>query len=146
MNKRWVDYFIGMCKHAATMSKDPSTKVGAVIVDGQRRVVSIAYNGFPRGCDDSPEHYANREVKYSRMMHAELNAILHAHRDLMHCSLFVWPFPPCDRCAAAIIQSGIGRVYCPPLPADAAPRWADAVKNAREMFREACVIVHEVSQ
>lgn len=144
MNKRWIDYFFDVCKVTAKMSKDPSTKVGAVIVDGQRRIVSVGFNGFARGCDDAEEFYLDRAKKYSRMMHAELGAILHAQRDLSYCSLFVYPFPPCDRCAAAIIQSGIGRVYCPPLPEDAAPRWAEAVNNAREMFREACVLVYEV--
>lgn len=129
----------------AEMSKDPSTRVGAIIVDPIGRIVSAGYNGFARGCDDSPEMYADREKKYSRTSHAETNAILFAKADLTKHSIYC-TMAPCDRCAVMIIQSGITNVFCPPLPADAAPRWAEAVKSAREMFREACVIVHEVSQ
>lgn len=141
MDDRWHNYFFNLCVVNARHSKDPSTKVGAVIVRPDRTVASMGYNGFPKGCEDGPELYADRDTKYSRVVHAELNAILHA-REPLHCyTLYVWPFPPCDRCASTIIQAGIDCVVAPPLPEDAAPRWAEAVARAERMFCEAGVEV-----
>ena len=138
---RWTNYFFRLCQTAATMSKDPSTKVGAVIARPDKTLASVAYNGFPRGCEDGPELYADRDTKYSRIIHAEINAILNTHEPVRGYTLYVWPFPPCDRCAATIIQAGIACVVAPPLPEDAAPRWAEAVARAERMFEEAGVRV-----
>lgn len=140
-NDRWLTYFMKLCQVNATMSKDPSTQVGAVIVRPNKTVASMGTNGFPRGCDDHPGLYADRDTKYSRIVHAELNAILHSSESLYGYTLYVWPFPPCDRCAATIIQAGIKCVVAPPLPEDAAPRWAEAVARAERMFEEAGVKV-----
>lgn len=128
-----------LCRVTAQMSYDPSTKVGAVIVRPNKTVASMGFNGFPRGCEDHPELYLDRELKYSRVLHAEMNAILHAREPLHGYTLFVHPFPPCDRCAAHIIQAGIKEVVAPELPADANERWAGAVGRAMEMFEEAGV-------
>ncbi len=91
---------------ASLKSKDPSTQVGAVIVDNKnRRVISSGYNGFPRYIDDDLLPMTRPE-KYQYTVHAELNAILHARQDLSGCSLYVSVFP-CSECMKAIIQTGI---------------------------------------
>jgi len=94
---------------ASLKSKDSSTQVGAVIIDNKtRKIVSSGYNGFPRHIDDN-EIPQTRPEKYFYVVHAELNAILHAQRELSDCSLYATVFP-CSECMKAIIQSGIKRV------------------------------------
>ena len=109
----WYEYFMAMAHLAAFRSKDPNTQVGACIVNPQKRVVGLGYNGFPRGCDDDVYSW-NREgefleTKYPFVVHAELNAILNSIQNLAGCTLYVSLFP-CNECAKAIIQSGISKV------------------------------------
>lgn len=110
----WDEYFMGVALLASQRSKDPSTQVGACIVDGERRILSTGYNGFPQGCSDD-EFPWNRdealgETKYQFVVHAELNAILNASgKKLQNSMLYVGLFP-CNECAKAIIQSGIKEV------------------------------------
>lgn len=134
----WDRYFLRIAEQVATASKDPSTRVGAAIADG-KRLVSCGYNGFAQGCDDSPEVYADREQKYSRVVHGEVNAILFAGRRLDGCTLYTVPFQPCDRCAGIVIQSGIKRVVAPACPPDIRERWAKSLDSAERQFREAGV-------
>ena len=109
----WDEYFMGLAHLSALRSKEPSTQVGAAIVNDQHKVVSIGYNGFPNGCSDDEYPWeregAVNETKYPFVVHAELNAILNSSRDLHGCSIYVSLFP-CNECAKAIIQSGIKRV------------------------------------
>ena len=111
-SKKWWDkYFLDLARHASTASKDPSTQVGAVIVDDKNRVVSLGYNGFPRGVEDSVERYMDKEFKYSCVVHAEENAILNATKeDLSGTTLYLYPLMPCSHCASRIIQKGIKEV------------------------------------
>ena len=106
----WHTYFMSLAHLSALRSKDPNTGVGAVIVDNVNRIVSIGYNGMPRGCDDSLFPWDREgdflDTKYAYVVHAELNAILNAPRSVQDCSLYVSLFP-CNECAKAIIQSGI---------------------------------------
>lgn len=109
----WETYFMGIAHLSALRSKDPSTQVGAVIVDDEHKVVSIGYNGLPKGCSDD-EFPWDREgdtfhSKYAYVVHAELNAILNAPRSVKGCSLYVSLFP-CNECAKAIIQAGIQEI------------------------------------
>lgn len=131
---KWDIRFLELAKHVSEWSKDPSTKVGAVVVDDRRIVASLAYNGFPQGCDDSDHLYLERETKYSRIVHAECNALLFATRDLSGMTLYTWPFMPCDRCSGLIIQAGIKRVVA---PSNNNPRWIDAFALSKQMFDEA---------
>jgi dCMP deaminase len=135
----WDRFFLGMAQYVASASKDPSTKTGAVVVDGNDRVVSCGYNGFPCGIEDDPSDLANREMKYKKIIHSEVNAILFAKQDLTHHTLYVWPFQPCSRCATLVIQSGIIRVVAPVLPPELKERWGDDVSLAKGMFEEASV-------
>ena len=76
MSEKWDKRFLALAEHIARWSKDPSTKIGAVIVDPNKRVVSLGYNCFPRGVEDSEERLENREVKYKIIVHCERNALL----------------------------------------------------------------------
>lgn len=106
----WEEYFMTLAIVASLKSKDPSTQVGAVIIDKQtRKVISSGYNGFPRNLDDN-QIPQERPEKYHYVVHAELNAILHALRDLTECSLYVTVFP-CSECMKAIVQTGIKKVH-----------------------------------
>ena len=109
----WDEYFMGLAHLSAMRSKDPSTQVGAVIVDAEHKVVGIGYNGLPIGCSDDEFPWDREggmlETKYAFVVHAELNAILNSTRDLHGCTLYVSLFP-CNECAKAIIQSGIRRI------------------------------------
>ena len=110
----WDDYFMGVALLAAQRSKDPSTQVGACIVDETNRLLSTGYNGFPKGCSDD-EFPWNRnaeegETKYPFVVHAELNAILNNRgKSLADSKIYVALFP-CHECAKAIIQAGITEV------------------------------------
>lgn len=137
----WDRRFIEMAKLVASWSKDPSTQTGAVIVDPRRRVVSVGYNGFARGVEDTPERYADRETKYKLIVHCERNALLFAGRDLKGCTLYTWPFMSCATCAAVVIQSGITRCVAPPIPEHLRERWEVDMDLARQQFHEAGVML-----
>lgn len=129
----WDQYFMGLAHLSAFRSKDPSTQVGAVIVDEKHRVVSIGYNGLPRGCDDNEFPWGRDggmlDSKYAFVVHAELNAILNSPRPVTGCAVYVSLFP-CNECAKAIIQSGITKiVYESDKYAD-----TDAVKASKKML------------
>lgn len=132
----WDDYFMGLAHLSAQRSKDPSTQVGACIVNQDKKVVGIGYNGFPTGLsdDDFPWEVDDQydQSKYAYVVHAELNAILNATQSLHGCSIYVSLFP-CNECAKAIIQSGIKKiVYEDDKYADSA-----AVKASKRMLRAA---------
>ena len=135
---KWNTRMLALAELVAGWSKDPSTQVGAVIADGSNRIVSQGYNGLPRGVSDDPAVLADRDEKLRRTIHAEINAVLFAGRSVAGCTIYV-THPPCARCAAVLIQSGIARV----VHADRAlrPDWAADLASARAMFVEAGVRV-----
>jgi dCMP deaminase len=128
----------------STWSKDPSTKTGAAIVRPDKTVAALGYNGFARGCSDNDELYADRNEKYARIIHCEMNAALSAREPLHGCTLYTWPFMSCDRCAVHMIQAGIKRTVAPKLPQHLEERWADLIGRARTCFAEAGVRCEEV--
>ena len=110
----WDDYFMGVAYLSAMRSKDPGTQVGACVVNADRKIVAIGYNGFPWGCNDDELPWDREgpflETKYPYVCHAEMNAILNRNaQDLKGCVLYVALFP-CNECAKLIIQSGIREV------------------------------------
>ena len=108
----WDEYFMGVALLAAKRSKDPSTQVGACIVDSNNVILTTGYNGFPQGCSDDefPWDREGEVTKYPYVVHAELNAILNASgKSLRDSSLYVALFP-CNECAKAIIQAGVKEV------------------------------------
>lgn len=138
---KWDRRFLELTNVVRSWSKDPSSKVGAVIVNDDRVIVGVGYNGFPRGCDDSPEVYADRERKLSRVVHAELNAILNSNGSTKGATLYLSGFngPPCDRCSAHIIQAGIKRVVYLDTGGELPERWKDQIEASFDMLEEAGV-------
>ena len=137
--KKWDLRFIEMARNAARWSKDPSTQVGSVIVDDDKRVVSVGYNGFPKGIADN-ERLDNREEKYKVIVHAERNALLFANKDVKGCHIYTCPFMPCSVCAGMIIQTGIKRVV---TVKNRNSRWQDDFKVSRGLFYESGVMLIE---
>ena len=135
---KWDRRYLELAAYIANWSKDPSTKVGAVIVRSDNTVASVGYNGFPRGVIDHEEHYNDRDIKYSKIIHAEVNAILNAKEPLAQCTLYTYPFPfVCVDCAKQIIQVGISAVVVPRF--EIPKRWEFSSGLAADMFMEAHV-------
>ena len=110
----WDEYFMGLAILSSERSKDPSTQVGACIVDKNNKIISVGYNGAPIGYDDDKDMTWERDgdfldTKYAYVCHAELNAILNYRGDLSNSKIYVKLFP-CNECAKAIIQAGIKEV------------------------------------
>jgi dCMP deaminase len=140
---RLQTWAIEMAHHVATLSKDPSTKVGAVLFDEKRRIVSAGYNGFARGVADTDDRLSNRDVKYRLVLHAEKNAILFATGPTHGCTMVV-THPCCAQCAALIIQAGVAHVMWPKPAAEFEERWRQDLVLTREQFTEAGVSIFEV--
>ncbi|WP_037029061.1 deoxycytidylate deaminase [Psychrilyobacter atlanticus] len=109
----WDEYFMGIAVLSGQRSKDPSTQVGACIINEDKKIVGAGYNGFPKGCSDEEFPWGRDggflETKYPFVMHAEQNAILNSIKNLKNCTIYVGLFP-CHECAKSIIQSGITNV------------------------------------
>ena len=146
---KWNARFMQMAQLISEWSKDNSTKVGCVIVSPEKAILSMGYNGFPRGVDDTPQYRQERPTKYEFVVHAEENALLNAGRNGTRLSggiLYV-TMPPCTRCAGSIIQSGIKEViYLEPAEEKKIPGWRDNLKYSFEMFKEAGVKVIEFNR
>jgi len=146
---KWNVRFMQMAQMISGWSKDNSTKVGCVIVSPEKAILSMGYNGFPRGVDDTPQYRQVRPTKYEFVVHAEENALLNAGRNGTRLSggiLYV-TMPPCTRCAGSIIQSGIKEViYLEPAEEKKIPGWRDNLKYSFEMFNEAGVRYREMSR
>jgi dCMP deaminase len=134
---KWDNRFLELAKLVASWSKDPSTQTGAVIVRPDRTVISLGFNGFPKGMIDDPEQYANREQKYSKIVHCEMNALIHAREFIEGCTLYTWPFASCDRCVVHMIQAGINRFVFPKLPKELEERWKTSVEKTKQYINEA---------
>ena len=140
----WDGNFLDLASHVSKWSKDPSTKVGAVIVRPDNSVASLGYNGFPRRVDDAEARLADRPTRLLMTVHAEVNAILSSYERLQGCTLYVSPFFPCANCAAAVIQAGIVRVVTwLGVAKEAEARWVEHAYVARLMFAEAGVEITE---
>lgn len=149
-NVKWDQRFLELAWHISKWSRDPSTQVGAVIATDYHSVVGLGYNGFPRGVDDNPARYDDRETKYSFIVHAEVNAIIMAGERARGSSLYVFPSfgPPCicNECCKLTIQSGIKEVvsYAPdPVYDIITPglnqRWRASLAASQRMMAEAGV-------
>ena len=136
---KWELRYLEMAKLVSTWSKDPSTKVGAVIVDSDNTVISVGFNGLPRRIQDTDQRLNNRDIKLKMIIHAEINAIITAKRPLNGATIYTYPFMSCSQCAGLIIQSGICRHISYKTNNE---RWKDSFYLALEMFDEARVIVN----
>jgi dCMP deaminase len=145
MSEKWDIRFIELAKHISLWSKDPSTKVGCVVVGEDREIRSTGFNGFPRGIDDDEDRLMDREKKYPLICHAEENAIMHAARigvSLKNSTAYV-TWPPCSRCARSLIQAGIKEVVYPNT-GEIPERWKDDFNTSNEMMKEAGLRVRSI--
>ncbi len=139
MLNNWDKRYLDMADIVASWSKDPSTKIGAIAVGKKGQLLAQGYNGFPRGVEDCPNKYKDRILKYDYIVHAEENAIYNACTNgvsLEGASMYVTGLPTCHRCAKAIIQVGIKRVF---IRAKVPERWIDSWALTQSLFREAGV-------
>ena len=104
----WDEYFLKIAEAVALKSKDPSSKMGCVIVDQNKRVVSLGYNGMVQGADESKMTLTERPMTYHFAIHSEMNAIIFAHQDLTGCTLYN-RVATCDNCLKYCLQAGIKR-------------------------------------
>lgn len=130
----WDDRYLKLCIEVSSWSKDPSTKVGCVIIDDYGRPVSFGYNGFAKGVNDSKERLLDRDTKLKYTLHAENNAILSASKQLDGCTVYV-THPPCVHCLSQMKQCRISRVVCIKPDVDFSSRWdtAEIVGFAQEL-------------
>lgn len=140
----WDEYFMGIAILSAQRSKDSSTQVGACIVNEEKKIVAVGYNGMPTGCNDDDMPWertgsTSLDTKYPFVCHAELNAILNRNTaSLKNATLYVTLFP-CNECAKAIIQSGIKRV----VYAENKYAYTEGVKASKLMFEKCGVETSE---
>ena len=149
---KWDIRYMELAKYVSRWSKDPSTKVGAVLVNYDKHMEFVGFNGFARGVDDSETRYNERETKYQFVVHAEVNAILKAGESARGASLYVWPsfaIPNiCNDCAKVAIQAGIKELfgYMPDPNNPRAARWGQSISIAKMMFDEAGIQYHVVEE
>lgn len=135
---KWTLRFMDMALRSATWSKDPSTKVGAVLVSPMNGVISTGFNGFPHCVEDSADRLSDRSAKLRFTVHAELNALLWALRHNCRvdgATIFV-THPPCAHCAAALAQAGVKRVVADWPAAAFIDRWMADMLAGSDMFAE----------
>lgn len=142
---KWDLRFLSLASLVSSWSKDPSTKTGAVIVRPDNSIASVGYNGFPKKMGDNPALYADRNEKYSRVVHCEVNALL-LGRDQSYdeYTLYTWPFLSCDRCFVQMVQSGITRFVAPVASKDQLTRWGDAFVRVKNYAAETGVEMIEI--
>lgn len=154
---RWDRHFLQLCVDHARMSKDPSTRVGAVIVGPELVILASGFNGFPRGIADTDERLNDRDMKNKLVVHAEMNAALAAARigvglkgSIIYlaatdaASSKIWGGCPCTRCTVELIQAGISGVVTYPIK-NTPSRWHDDILFARGLVEEAGITYREVS-
>jgi len=134
---KWDLRFLKLADHISSWSKDPSTKTGAVIVNDLKHIVSVGYNGFPRGMFDDEEKYKDRETKLKYICHADVNAVYNAYTSVMGCTIYL-THPPCNECQKTIVQSGIKKTIFWKPSNDWILRWG----NRLEVFDECGMIVN----
>lgn len=141
--------FINVAENVAMLSKDPSTKIGAVITGEHNQIISQGFNGFPRGVEDTTERYNEKETKYQFVVHAEANAIYNALKNgankLEGSTIYVHGLPCCNECAKAIIQVGIKRVVYKNTK-EPSKKWSDSKDISTIMFKESGVTVEEFKE
>lgn len=152
---KWDKHFLQMTLLNARLSKDPSTKVGAIIVTKDRDFISAGFNGLPRKLKDTEERLNNRETKLSLTVHAEMNAVLAAAKlgiKINDCVMYIvatdksgeiWGGPPCHRCLVEILQTGISKIVT--YEQKSVPtKWEESIKLSKELIKEAGIEYKEI--
>ena len=146
---KWNKRYLSLAKEVSEWSKDPNTKVGAVVVGSKGQILSQGYNGFPRGIADSPTRLKNRDIKLSFIVHAEMNAIYNATYSgvsLDGSTIYIYGLPACSECAKGIIQVGIKKVVVSKQCIEARPHWNESWKKSTAMFAEAGIAVFVINE
>jgi len=156
MSDRWDNFYLRMALESARMSKDPSTKVGCVLVGKNRSIIATGFNGFPAGVADTADRLHDRDKKLELVVHAEMNAVLMAARlgiatDGATCyvaatddSQEIWGGPPCLRCAVECMQAGIREYVSWPTKPSLLTNWADSIAKAKAVIEEAGLVYRTV--
>lgn len=141
----WTTRFLRVAREVASWSRDPSTKVGAVLVR-DKRIVATGYNGFPQALTDFDSLLQNREQKYRRIIHAEQNCLLYAGLDRAQGgTIYVYGMRgPCNNCTKHLIQAGIRKVVC--CGPEPRPEWACELEISKEILAEGMVEYLEVDE
>lgn len=140
----WNLRFMDLAQQVSTWSKDPSKKIGAVVVGPKRQILSTGYNGFPRGIEDTHDRLNDRDLKYKYVVHAEMNAIYNATytgTSLDGASMYVYGLPICHECAKGIIQVGIKEVFIDKKSLSDKPNWYDSYLKSKEMFDDVGITI-----
>lgn len=135
----WEKRYLETAKHVAQWSRDPSRKIGAIIIGEDKQIVSQGFNGFARGVADTEYRYSDKETKYKFVVHAEMNAIFNAALSgarVKGGTIYVTGLHVCHACADGIIQSGINKVV---MESDQCKGWEESAEIARIKFKEAGV-------
>lgn len=139
----WDTYFMGVASLSAMRSKDPSTQVGACIVNRKNHIIGIGYNGLPNGLNDDAYPWDKDgdflNTKYPYVVHAEPNAILNSTSSLEKATLYVTLFP-CHECAKLIIQSGIKEL----VYASDKYQEVDSFKASKRMLNDAGLSIRQI--
>lgn len=144
-NLRYLD----VARQIAMWSKDPRTKVGAILVGNKGQIISQGYNGFPRKIEDTEERLNDRKLKHKFVIHAEMNAIYNAifnGASTEGATIYISGLPCCHECAKGIIQTGISKVVMDSSPDESPAPWDESGKLSLEMFREAgveCIVLQK---
>lgn len=144
MSDKWHHRFLELAETVSRWSKDPSTKVGAVLVNPKNKaVVSTGFNGFPSGHVDSADLYSNREYKYKHIIHAEVNAL--KLLDYTPAGFLLYTtFHPCRNCVEEIATSGVTTVVCPQYDAQKRPDWAERIAESKQLATSLGVTIVEL--
>ena len=145
-DEKWDIHILKIAKLCSEMSKDPSTKVGAVIKAPNKTIISTGYNGFPSDVEDKEDWYKDREIKYKLIVHAEMNTLKHAKQIPEGSTLYIYPLLPCYECAKEIVKTGIKKVVtlshqdvcsiCDPEKECAKERWKESWKKSTEFMQK----------
>jgi len=142
---KWNKRFLELAKHISTWSKDPSTQIGCVIVDENRRILSVGYNGLPDKIEDREEIINNRELKYKYVIHAEMNALYNALKNGVSVNgsiAYVYGLPICSECAKAIVQTGVKAVVFYNTSQEH-KKWQESWNLSKEFFIQANIEYRE---
>jgi dCMP deaminase len=146
MLDKWDLRYLKLARDVASWSKDPRSKVGSAIVDGEKdRVIALGFNGFPAGVKDNDRLNCSMQ-KNEMVVHAEQNALLYAGRMARGGSIYIAGKPPCARCAVLIIQAGIKRVVARAPDTESQDKWDVSGRLALKMFEESEVAFVDASE
>ncbi len=144
IKSHWHQRYLDLAKYISQWSKDPSKQIGAVVIGSAGQVLTQGYNGFPRGIEDRESDYTDREIKYTKVVHAEMNAIYNASRtgvSLEGSTMYVYGLPVCNECAKGIIQVGIKHIVMKKTYDNSESRWKDSCTLAEQLLTEADVTI-----